>query len=560
MNTKEMSTTLPGSKKSTGNGKRGKKKKKVGQSRPQQPTVEFDDSSEEETEGNEPVENHKDEDSDEEEYERANVSRDGAEGSSRVRDNGVAKMHRFTASAVTEKQPDEESSGSEIDEDGSDDDNGGHRGERAQFGEQPKKKKKRNDSIVVSSGSSLSQSSTLTPEQTLQLQNQLESLRRKLNRATKKIEDTEKTNEILKAKAEMWRASSRKKTTSNRKGTNEAVNMILRRVREGVKKKVLRYVKFKEKNWDVWSISPTSVCGMLQPYMDWPEHYSEDDKVRFYYDNIQPYLGEILVQQRNVITQALRQAFISECCESTTTLTQTVYLPFFLSFLSYTEHESAGNNVDMHWLEKRIKIMKPADFINDTRCVEEFVNFLCVYGRLGMPKSMVNIWVQRMYQKHQESMPPLGETSSKWEGCTQCFLDMLTKYDLAYALWQCINSFDDWTRKRKLKSGKRPTTETRWTRDSKDSREEESGVDCYERLLEWVGAFKKLEIEEPGLLDDFRVKVNTVAEDMGYMREEGTKARARATNWDEWDDGKAKAVEYELDGEGVDIDVLMEAV
>lgn len=177
---------------------------------------------------------------------------------------------------------------------------------------EPKKRKGSRRDIAVASASSGSRTSTLTPEECASLKSEVEELRRQLRRATSKMKRIEEHNEFLKSESDFYRATSRKKTSTNKKGVNEAVSQMLRRVRNAVNMTVLRYVKFKEPNWDVWSLAPNSVCGMLQPYLSWPTSYTPEHKVEYYYQNIQPYLGEILIQQRNLTTQALRQGFNSE--------------------------------------------------------------------------------------------------------------------------------------------------------------------------------------------------------------------------------------------------------
>ena len=234
----------------------------------------------------------------------------------------------------------------------------------------------------------------------------------------------------------------------------------------------------------------------------------------------------------------------------------------FKSFVT-TECEAAGDNVDMRKLEQQIKNVQPSTFVREQSSVDLFVKFLCMYGRLGQPKSLINQKVKHLYKTHnpdgsiEGGMPPLN----RWEGSTLCFLDFVTKYDLAYTLWQCINSFEDWKTKILRKGMKREATNTRWTKDSKEPcTGGESGVDCYKRLVKWVGQFKSLDREEHGSLDEFRKLVNTKAEEWGFMKEEGGKGHARTTAREEFQNQTATAVKFDLDPDHIDWDGVMEAV
>ena len=110
-------------------------------------------------------------------------------------------------------------------------------------------------------------------------------------------------------------------------------------------------------------------------------------------------------------------------------------------------------------LEEEIKTVRPRDFVRNPGSVELFVRFLCIYGRLGQPKSMINAKVQHLYQTHQphdngnQEMVPMYGGSKKWEASQLCYLDFLTKFDVAYVLWQCFNSFEDWEKKSMKKEG-----------------------------------------------------------------------------------------------------------
>ena len=195
------------------------------------------------------------------------------------------------------------------------------------------------------------------------------------------------------------------------------------------------------------------------------------------------------------------------------------------------------------------------EFLNDERSLTELINFICIFGRLGQPKSMMRKKMDRLYEEHlkkrkKDDPPPLPLDPSRWEGCKKCIMDMLTKQDLSYALWQCFNSYEDWNRKMTAKRGsKRKKTETRWTKDTKEKCAGETGEQCYARLLKWVGDFKNLEVDEPGFLDEFRKRVNEQAEQLGYMREDGVAGLQKTTEWEEFDDGVVEAVRFEVEGD-----------
>ena len=211
----------------------------------------------------------------------------------------------------------------------------------------------------------------------------------------------------------------------------------------------------------------------------------------------------------------------------------------------------------MRKLEQWIKDLEPSAFVRQPNCVELFVKFICMYGRLSQPKTLINEKVKHLYKTDKPTgsiegdMPALP--SQRWEGCTLCYLDFVTKYDLAYALWQCINSFEDWKTKSLKKTLKKRATNTRWTKDSKEPcTVGESGIDCYKRLVDWVGRFKVLDKEEDGCLDEFRKLVNTKAEEWGFMKEEGTKGMAKTTASEDYKNNTVTAVEFDLDPDHID--------
>jgi hypothetical protein len=117
-----------------------------------------------------------------------------------------------------------------------------------------------------------------------------------------------------------------------------------------------------------------------------------------------------------------------------------------------------------------------------------------------------------------------------------CILDMLTASDIAYIMWQYVNSHDNWCSKLKLlKEGKTVNmnkSEADWTSDHKiapmESRPDtDPGVRFYNSCLDWARGLKKLsKTVNGGPSDEYkavRIALNKRCVELGLIKDPSAK-------------------------------------
>ena len=101
-----------------------------------------------------------------------------------------------------------------------------------------------------------------------------------------------------------------------------------------------------------------------------------------------------------------------------------------------------------------------------------------------------------------------------------CFLDMMSKSDVAFCLWQYMNSEGDWTHKvlNRNKAGVNHSCRTKWTSDKSGVGKpvSDEGMAVYKELYAWCSELKNLKDTWDYHL--FRVGLNAAAKEMGLLK------------------------------------------
>jgi hypothetical protein len=101
-----------------------------------------------------------------------------------------------------------------------------------------------------------------------------------------------------------------------------------------------------------------------------------------------------------------------------------------------------------------------------------------------------------------------------------CFLDMMSKSDVAFCLWQYMNSEGDWTHKvlNRNKAGVNHSCRTKWTSDKSGVGKpvSDEGMAVYKELYAWCSELKNLKDTRDYHL--FRLGLNAGAREMGLLK------------------------------------------
>jgi hypothetical protein len=127
-----------------------------------------------------------------------------------------------------------------------------------------------------------------------------------------------------------------------------------------------------------------------------------------------------------------------------------------------------------------------------------------------------------------ESRVKITDENGQESTAQVCFLDMMSKSDVAFCLWQYMNSEGDWTHKvlNRNKAGVNHSCQTKWTSDKSGVGKpvSDEGMAVYKELYAWCSELKNLKDTRDYHL--FRVGLNAAAREMGLLKE-----YSRETNW-----------------------------
>lgn len=172
------------------------------------------------------------------------------------------------------------------------------------------------------------------------------------------------------------------------------------------------------------------------------------------------------------------------------------------------------------------------------------LNFFARYAVCALPKEgtrkILNAYAAKRWEETR-SLPDTIENRDA-EHHFKCILDLMTASDIAYILWQYVNSYEDWCNKLSLlKEGKSVNmnkSEAEWTSDHKkapmESRvETDEGVRFYNSCLDWSRGLKKLgKASNGGPTDDYvkmRVELNKRMVASGIIKDPSVQKKTGAT-------------------------------
>ena len=120
-----------------------------------------------------------------------------------------------------------------------------------------------------------------------------------------------------------------------------------------------------------------------------------------------------------------------------------------------------------------------------------------------------------------------------------CHIEMLTTSDIAYAVWQYYNSWEDWKAKI-VDPTRRYTCGTKYTvtKGSGDGKQKEEGEKMYDMVSEWCREFKRLFAKgEDGDVTDKAYEIreicNTKASELGMLKIDGKLKTKNISSWEE---------------------------
>ena len=164
--------------------------------------------------------------------------------------------------------------------------------------------------------------------------------------------------------------------------------------------------------------------------------------------------------------------------------------------------------------------------------VDMMLTFILNYCRHAAPKDEVkrNVVYMRQKKKQELGRSPDAESESIM---AECHLDFLTSSDVAYTLWQYLNSYEDWRKKinDKESGDLKYVCNTRWTkkRNGEVLPPNSEGMLYYGYCLKYARKLKSLDKDK---MDGLRCLCNLKAMKMGLLHGYKKKSQAKA-NWED---------------------------
>jgi hypothetical protein len=198
-----------------------------------------------------------------------------------------------------------------------------------------------------------------------------------------------------------------------------------------------------------------------------------------------------------------------------------------------TDEYGSGASLDVVALESYIMKTHASDFLSSA--VEDplsegsklVVDALLNYARLAAPKEQTRKLMLHSKGVTKQMAENGGLETDFDENYHISHLDLLTPSDLAFVLWQVMNSWPDWTNKQKNKNGTKWTYVSRWTSDKKE-RVTQEGLDMYEKIHKWCLVLNSLKGTDE--YSDFRAFLNQKAMERGLLRDYGREGKRKSHN------------------------------
>ena len=170
----------------------------------------------------------------------------------------------------------------------------------------------------------------------------------------------------------------------------------------------------------------------------------------------------------------------------------------------------------------------PADMTNDQ--LEMFSTFVLKYAVHAASKIDLKMRMNKVLQDAKDDGLGLKHL---------CHIEMLTTSDIAYAIWQYYNSWEDWKAKI-VDPTRRYTCGTKYTvtKESGDGKKKKEGEDMYDMVHKWCREFKRLFAKgEDGDVTDKAYEIreicNTKARELGVLKIDGKLKTKNISSWEE---------------------------
>ncbi|MGA0862217.1 MAG: hypothetical protein ACO3P6_04940 [Pelagibacteraceae bacterium] len=215
----------------------------------------------------------------------------------------------------------------------------------------------------------------------------------------------------------------------------------------------------------------------------------------------------------------------------------------FISFITddtrslYSALFRTNEAPDVANLEKMIKNQHTQTRQDDvTKYSNDLIKFFVRYAWQSIPskdhvKEMLQGTVEARLDEILDDVDEDNEVSVNdndlLDHCT--IVEMVTPSDVAYAMWQLVNSYEDWDAKIELvgegSNVDRYKCQSRWTADRKlpameDRNQDDPGMLFYNGCLKWAKEFKSLFNKNflPLSVKNFRIKLNQKSIELGYYK------------------------------------------
>ena len=184
-------------------------------------------------------------------------------------------------------------------------------------------------------------------------------------------------------------------------------------------------------------------------------------------------------------------------------------------------------------LKKLIEKSTPREWLQGQDSTKEYLlQFLVSYAICSVPKEDTKSALSDLATKRWKETRNLHDLEEDAEHYFACLLDVLTASDLAYVMWQYVNSYDDWcTKLQLLKDGKKVNmnkSNADWTSNHKiasmESRPDtDPGVVFYNSCLDWArGLMRMSKAVNGGPTTEYRalrIALNKRCMEVGLIRD-----------------------------------------
>ena len=375
---------------------------------------------------------------------------------------------------------------------------------------------KTSERVSTPSGSSVT-SSVLTIEDEA-TKRRIDFWRYRFNTLEKQFKELEEENVDLKRKTS--RGGGRTK-----KVLDPTDRQLLDEAKQGMRD-VSRHVKFQKPGWLTFSMRQGTVCQMVIRKISWQPGIKEKDYMNSWYNVLVPHLPGVLQDLKNKMTQKYRGQHESKTVAYDCLVCK---LSPNIALFCCAEDYGTPNYISGDDLVDVIKSCgDPADMTNDQLVM--FSTFALKYAVHAAPKNDLKMRMNKVLQDAKDDGLGLKHL---------CHIEMLTTSDIAYAIWQYYNSWEDWKAKI-VDPTRRYTCGTKYTvtKESGDGKKKKEGEDMYDMVHKWCREFKRLFAKgEDGDVTDKAYEIreicNTKARELGMLKIDGKLKTKNISSWEE---------------------------